>query len=169
MRLIVACIRDRTCCDALLVAACSLLLVLSRSVRNLRTCIGDEPDLGQHLCHILTTSRSLRLKTCMSAVVRVFEGCLSSVAFVVYAYMRLKALRYYTSMHTCHASTLATQHVYAYMRAFAWKSMMHCNICFLISQVSQRPSESSKILFPHNGEKRFGGIGMEPVPYDRGN
>jgi hypothetical protein len=34
------------CSDALLVSACSLLLVLSRSVRNLRTCIGDEPDLG---------------------------------------------------------------------------------------------------------------------------
>jgi len=73
MRLVATCIRDRTCrqhfpksplysdftrqkylrtdlenvcSDALLVSACSLLLVLSRSVRNLRTCIGDEPDLG---------------------------------------------------------------------------------------------------------------------------
>jgi len=68
MRLVGACLRDRICSDSLLASALLLLLALSRSVRNLRTCIGDEQDLGEHLCLLLRSSRSLRIKARLSAV-----------------------------------------------------------------------------------------------------
>ncbi|MGB1597806.1 MAG: hypothetical protein ACPIOQ_33940, partial [Promethearchaeia archaeon] len=53
IRLVGACLRDRNFSEALLLSACSLLLVCSRSVRNLRTSIGDEPELGESLCWLL--------------------------------------------------------------------------------------------------------------------
>ena len=67
MRLVGACVRDAACPDALLLSALSLLLALSRSVRNLRTCIGDEQDLGEHLCMILRSGRSLCIKARLCA------------------------------------------------------------------------------------------------------
>ena len=63
IRLVGACLRDRNFSEALLLSACSLLLVCSRSVRNLRTSIGDEPELGEGLCWLLKApNRSIRLK-----------------------------------------------------------------------------------------------------------
>ena len=66
MRLVGACIRDPTCSEKVLGAACSLLLALSRSVRNLRTCIGDEPELCENLCRLLTSDQ-VRLRDRVSA------------------------------------------------------------------------------------------------------
>jgi len=69
MRLISMCMRDRMCSDVVLISACSLLLALSRSVRNLRTYIGDEAELGGDLCRILRSNRSVQLKARLGAAV----------------------------------------------------------------------------------------------------
>ena len=67
MRLVSVSVRDG--CDVLLMSACLLLLALSRSVRNLRTCIGDEPHLGGDLCRIFKGQLSQHLQARLSAVV----------------------------------------------------------------------------------------------------
>jgi len=69
MRLVSMSVHDGAGCDVLLMSACLLLLALSRSVRNLRTCIGDEPHLGNDLCRIFKGQTSQHLQARLSAVV----------------------------------------------------------------------------------------------------